>query len=198
MYTRISASWRSRDETRNRCAPTYGFMWGHPFKKLLFSWGREFGRFAGGPRRRDCLCTFWMTLAHQRPGQRLVRDLQQPSYRATPPATCQVQRERTGFDMAVRVAECPDHSVIAWSGMAIPSDKPVSMITNFTPGSTGRLPHRPAREVARGARRITDAAIYGGRQTSNMAGSPAQTGCVARASPPTRDLSLPPLSTACS
>lgn len=96
--------------------------------------------------------------------QWLVRDLNK-LYRATP-ALHVKDAEPDGFDWLI--GDDADQSVIAWVRCGARADKPVVMLTNFTPverqGYRIGLPHAGAwREVLN-----TDAGIYGGGNRGNM------------------------------
>ncbi|MFO1496351.1 MAG: 1,4-alpha-glucan branching protein GlgB [Lysobacterales bacterium] len=139
----------------------YGYMWGHPGKKLLFM-GQE---FAQPGEWRDVEALPWHLLDDARHAgvQRLIRDLNQ-LYRHTP-ALHRLDCEASGFEWLV--GDDRDQSVFAWArfdragGVAI-------VISNFTPvPRTGyRLP------LPEGAARWrealnTDSAHYGGSDVGN-------------------------------
>jgi 1,4-alpha-glucan branching enzyme len=140
----------------------YGFMWGHPGKKLLFM-GQEFGQHAEWNHDTEI---GWHHLDD--PGhrglQRLVRDLNL-LYRETP-ALHLKDAEPDGFEWLE--GGDADQSVIAWLRRGGAGDKPVVMLTNFTP--VERLVYRiglpnagPWREALN-----TDGAIYGGADRCNL------------------------------
>jgi 1,4-alpha-glucan branching enzyme len=142
----------------------YGFMWGHPGKKLLFM-GQEFAQptewnhDAGLP---------WELLQDTRHAgvQRLVRDLNR-LYRDQP-ALHQLDCETRGFEWLV--SQDAEQSVFAWLRR---DDQGAQMmvVCNFTP-----VPRHAYRiGVPEGAdhwatRLNTDSAQYGG---SNLANAPA-------------------------
>jgi len=105
----------------------YGFMWGHPGKKLLFM-GQEFGQTS----EWNCdealpwrLLDFW---PHQGL-QALMRDLNR-LYRETP-AFYVRDCESQGFRWIVVNDEM--QSVLAFLRMGEESDPPVSVVSNFIP-----------------------------------------------------------------
>ncbi|HMR71982.1 MAG TPA: 1,4-alpha-glucan branching protein GlgB, partial [Rubrivivax sp.] len=105
----------------------YGFMWGHPGKKLLFM-GQEWGQ--RGEWNHDVELP-WAELADDRHAgvQRLVRDLNR-AYRELP-ALHRLDGEAAGFEWLV--ADDEDESVYAWlrrddcGGMAV-------VVAHFPPG----------------------------------------------------------------
>jgi 1,4-alpha-glucan branching enzyme len=160
----------------------YGFMWGHPGKKLLFM-GQEFAQ--------DSEWNFdaelpW-ALLEQAPHagvQRLVRDLNL-LYRARP-ALHRLDGDPAGFEWLI--ADDAERSVLAWLRKADDDGAPpVLVICNFTP--VPRLAFRlgvPAgfagwREVLN-----TDAAEYGGSDMVNA-------DLAAQAQPQSIVMNLPPL-----
>ena len=166
----------------------YGFMWGHPGKKLLFM-GQEFGQVDEWNHDAEI---GWHHLAD--PGhkglQRLVRDLN-TLYRATP-ALHVKDAEEDGFDWLT--GDDADHSIIAWLRRGDPADKPVVMLTNFTPversGYRIGLPHAGAWREALNS----DAAVYGGSNRGNL-GRIAAGGGPSHGQPASAEVYLPPLST---
>ncbi|MCP5289306.1 MAG: 1,4-alpha-glucan branching protein GlgB [Burkholderiaceae bacterium] len=139
----------------------YGFMWGHPGKKLLFM-GQEWGQ--RGEWNHDVELP-WAELADDRHAgvQRLVRDLNR-AYRELP-ALHRLDGEAAGFEWLV--ADDEDESVYAWlrrddcGGMAV-------VVANFTPvprhGWRLGVPAGPGvwREAVN-----TDSAHYGGSNLGN-------------------------------
>jgi 1,4-alpha-glucan branching enzyme len=139
----------------------YGFMWGHPGKKLLFM-GQEWGQ--RGEWNHDVELP-WAELADARHAgvQRLVRDLNR-AYRELP-ALHRLDGEAAGFEWLV--ADDEDESVYAWlrrddcGGMAV-------VVANFTPvprhGWRLGVPAGPGvwREAVN-----TDSAHYGGSNLGN-------------------------------
>ena len=104
----------------------YGYMWGHPGKKLLFM-GQEFGQQAEWNHDESL---HWGLLDDPRHAgvQRLVRDLNR-LYRETPSlhrGDCRAE----GFEWVEAAAE--DISVYAWERRA-EGAPPVLVVCNFTP-----------------------------------------------------------------
>jgi 1,4-alpha-glucan branching enzyme len=141
----------------------YGFMWGHPGKKLLFM-GQEFAQPGEWSEAAELP---WALLADERHAgvQRLVRDLN-ALYKAQP-ALHRLDCEPAGFEwIDARDAE---HSLFSWvrrddqGGMVL-------VISNFTPvpreGVRLGVPDGPVcwREVLN-----TDSAYYGGTDLGNGA-----------------------------
>ncbi len=141
----------------------YGFMWGHPGKKLLFM-GQEFAQqrewdFAGS--------LDWWLLDHapHRGIQALIRDLNH-LYRETPALHAR-DCEPEGFRWIT--VDDRDNSVFAWLREA-PGTSPVAVVSNFTPVPHPAyrigLPHPGRwREVLN-----TDATSYGGSGLGNRGG----------------------------
>ncbi|WP_127107741.1 1,4-alpha-glucan branching protein GlgB [Pararhodobacter zhoushanensis] len=165
----------------------YGFMWGHPGKKLLFmgcefaqdhEWNHDFG-------------LDWGALNH--PGhagiQRLVRDLN-TLYRAEPALHAR-DADSNGFAWVDREARA--ESVFSWLRYGHAEHRPVAVLTNFTPVERQwriGLP-RPGRwrEALN-----TDAGLYGGGNRGNF-GSVHADGPPHAAQPHSAVVTLPPLST---
>jgi 1,4-alpha-glucan branching enzyme len=166
----------------------YGFMWGHPGKKLLFM-GQEFGQQAEWNHDAEIGWHHLDDPAH-RGLQRLVRDLN-TLYRGTP-ALHVKDADPDGFQWLE--GGDADQSVIAWIRRGGPDDTPVVMLTNFTPVE------RPAYRIGlpqAGAWREalnTDAALYGGGNRGNMGRIEATEG-ESHGQPAHAQLTLPPLST---
>ena len=162
-------------------------MWGHPAKSPVH--GHGFRQVAEWTNNAEIA---WHLL--EDPGhnglQRLVRDLN-TLYRATP-ALHAKDSEADGFEWLE--GGDADHSVIAWVRHGHSGDKPVVMITNFTPvdrpGYRIGLPGGGAWREALN----TDAAIYGGGNRGNMGRIAAQTGA-RHGQPAHAEIYLPPLST---
>jgi 1,4-alpha-glucan branching enzyme len=139
----------------------YGFMWGHPGKKLLFM-GQEFGQ--GNEWNHDGELPWWLLQYEYHVGlQRLVRDLNH-LYRTTA-ALHHLDCSGEGFEwLEVRDAE---HSVFAWlrkdghGGLVV-------VVSNMTPvprrGFRLGVPEGPGTwtEVLN-----TDSAHYGGSNVGN-------------------------------
>ncbi len=166
----------------------YGFMWGHPGKKLLFM-GCE---FAQGIEWNHDTSLDWHLLEHeQHKGvQSLVRDLNSV-YRATP-ALHELDCSSDGFEWVEENAA--EDSVFAWIRRGKEGTAPVLVVCNMTP-------------VERTARRIgvpqpgrwvevlnTDACVYGGGGNGNL-GSSESEAIAASGRAHSLALTLPALST---
>ncbi|MFZ2100340.1 MAG: alpha amylase C-terminal domain-containing protein, partial [Oricola sp.] len=166
----------------------YGFMWGHPGKKLLFM-GCEFAQPGEWKQAGEIDWEAAKRPAHEGV-QRLVRDLN-TLYRATP-ALHAKDCESEGFQWIE--ANAADDSIYAWIRRGGPDDPAAVVICNFTP--VERRDWRcglPLQGKWREALN-TDAGIYGGGNRGNMGGVMAKAGgwhgqaCSA-------PVTLPPLST---
>ena len=166
----------------------YGFMWGHPGKKLLFM-GQEFGQTSEW-NSNDSLP--WWLLDHwpHQGLQALVRDLNH-LYRSTPALHAR-DCEAEGFRWIV--VDDENQSVYAFLRTGAETDRPVAIVCNFTPevryGYRIGLPSSGRWREALN----TDSAVYGGSNVGNMGAvfaepQPAH-GLIASAS-----LTLPPLAT---
>ena len=139
----------------------YGFMWGHPGKKLLFM-GQEFAQ--GSEWTHDAeLPWYLLQYGHHAGVQRLVRDLNGLYRRES--ALHQLDAEARGFEwLAVHDAEV---SVFAWLRRDDHGGV-VAVVCNFTP--VPRLGYRLGVPEAPGAWREllnTDSAYYGGSNLGN-------------------------------
>ncbi|MCA8879378.1 MAG: 1,4-alpha-glucan branching protein GlgB [Rhodobacteraceae bacterium] len=166
----------------------YGFMWGHPGKKLLFM-GQE---FAQPEEWNHAVGLNWGVAAESaHEGVRaLVRDLNRV-YRKYP-ALHRQDCESGGFGwIDANDAESSVYSWARWSDR--PEDPPVAVICNFTPIERADylcgLP-RPGRwrEILN-----TDAALYGGADRGNMGGVTADA-TEHHGQPASARVVLPPLS----
>ena len=166
----------------------YGFMWGHPGKKLLFM-GCEFAQPAEWNHDTEI---DWDAV--QRPEhagvQRLVRDLN-TLYRAAPSLHVK-DCESSGFQWIEGGAT--DVSVFAWARFGEPDDAPAVVISNFTP--VERTAWRCG--FPRGGRwreaLNTDAGVYGGANRGNLGGVHAEK-TDWHGQPFSAEITLPPLST---
>jgi 1,4-alpha-glucan branching enzyme len=142
----------------------YGFMWGHPGKKLLFM-GGEFGQ------EREWNHDYsldWHLLddPFHRGVKDLLRDLNR-AYRELP-ALHQRDCEAGGFQWLV--SDDADNSVIAWARFGDEPGRVAVVISNFTPVPRAGyhlgvpLPGHYREAIN------TDAAIYGGSNVGNMGG----------------------------
>ena len=166
----------------------YGFMWGHPGKKLLFM-GSEFGQTAEWNFDQSL---DWHLLQYDvhRGVQDLIRDLN-GVYRSTP-ALYARDCEPEGFRWVV--ADDHANSVLAWLRFGEAGDAPVLVVSNFTP--VPREHYRVGLPLAGHWQEIvnTDAGRYGGSNLGNLGG------VVARAEPShglpaSAEVVLPPLAT---
>ncbi|CAN5917367.1 1,4-alpha-glucan branching protein GlgB [soil metagenome] len=166
----------------------FGFMWGHPGKKLLFM-GGEFGQ-----RREwthDGELEWWATSLEGHSGlQRFVSELNRV-YRDTP-ALYQLDFSANGFEWIT--ADDADASVFAFLRKAHDGSAPVLVVSNMTPlPRTNYLLGVPSggewREVIN-----SDAGEFGGAGWGNLGGvesSPVRS----HGRPHSVCLTLPPLST---
>ena len=164
----------------------YGFMWGHPGKKLLFM-GCEFAQ--GHEWNHDHALDWGVLNVPGHAGlQTLVRDLN-TLYRGTP-ALYQRDAEAEAFQWIDRDAAA--ESVFSWLRMGHEGTPPVVVVCNFTPvernWSLGLPKAGPWREALN-----TDAARYGGGNHGNM-GRVAADGPPRSGQPYSATLVLPPLS----
>jgi 1,4-alpha-glucan branching enzyme len=146
----------------------YGFMWGHPGKKLLFM-GQEFGQQAEWNHAAD-LDWFAAERGLHAGLHKLVRDLN-AVYRGTP-ALHRKDCEGEGFRWLE--ADAADVSVFAWARFGAEGDPPAVVVCNFTPveRSLWRC-GLPAPGRWREAIN-TDAGIYGGGNRGNLGGVRAE------------------------
>ncbi|PTX54962.1 1,4-alpha-glucan branching enzyme [Litoreibacter ponti] len=166
----------------------YGFMWGHPGKKLLFM-GQEFAQ--AHEWNHDAQID-WDAAATPRHGgvQSLVRDLNK-AY-AAHPALHKYDCEERGFQWIE--ANDADRSVYAWIRRGDADDADIVVICNFTPmeqtGYTLGLPSEGAwSEILN-----SDAGIYGGADRGNLGKVTAKPE-PSHGQPASAQLTLPPLST---
>jgi 1,4-alpha-glucan branching enzyme len=161
----------------------YGFMYGHPGKKLLFM-GAEFGQDTEW--NHDISLPWHLT---EKPGhagvQTLVRDLNH-LYRDTP-ALHALDCDAAGFEWLV--TDDADHSTFAWLRKGRGESERCVVVVNFTPEVLRdyRVPVPFAgnwREVLN-----SDAAIYGG----SNAGNAGVVSAVAAHESPELRLVVPPL-----
>ncbi|MEQ8515200.1 MAG: 1,4-alpha-glucan branching enzyme, partial [Chromatocurvus sp.] len=166
----------------------YGFMWGHPGKKLLFM-GCEFGQ-AGEWRQGGELA--WDEAERPANGglRRLVRDLNH-TYRAQP-ALHRRDCEESGFRwIALHEA---DTSIFAWLRLGDDGDPPVVVVCNFTP--VERRDWQCGMPCAGRWRELvnSDAPIYGGSGRGNL-GAVHAVGNPCHDQPASAAITLPPLAT---
>ncbi|MDB5511914.1 MAG: 1,4-alpha-glucan branching enzyme [Enterovirga sp.] len=166
----------------------YGFMWGHPGKKLLFM-GSEFGQEREWNHDRSL---DWHLLedGFHRGVKNLIGDLNR-AFR-TIPALHERDCEASGFQWLV--ADDAENSVIAWLRRGEDADKAAVVVSNFTPiPREGYRIGVPLPGFYREAVN-TDAAGYGGSNVGNGGGVQAEE-CEAHGHPYCLSLTLPPLGT---
>ncbi len=166
----------------------YGFMWGHPGKKLLFM-GCE---FAQGLEWNHDSSLDWHLLDHplHRGMQNLVRDLNGLFRNA--PALHQLDCKSEGFEWIEEGAA--DESILAWVRHGTKDTPPVLVVSNFTPVErSGRRIGVP--KAGRWIERLnTDAGCYGGGDRGNF-GFAESDKVAASGRPDSVSLTIPPLST---
>ncbi|HVO01739.1 MAG TPA: 1,4-alpha-glucan branching protein GlgB [Candidatus Cybelea sp.] len=166
----------------------YGFMWGHPGKKLLFM-GQEFGQGREWDYQQS-LDWHLMDVDWHRGIRRLVTDLN-ALYRALP-ALHERDCLPSGFQWIE--ANDPENSVFSWLRYGQERTPPVLVVSNFTP-----VP-RPGFRIGLpgGGRWIerlnTDAILYGGSGIGNLGGVDAEA-VPHHGRPFSASFTLPPLST---
>ncbi|WP_295311763.1 1,4-alpha-glucan branching protein GlgB [Roseobacter sp.] len=166
----------------------YGFMWGHPGKKLLFM-GCEFAQPAEW-NHDSSLDWHLLDDGLHRGMQSLVRDLNR-FYTATP-ALYELDAKPEGFEWVEE--DNADESVLVWLRKGSGDTPPVLVVSNFTPVE------RPARRIGvpepgRWAERInTNAEAYGGDGRGNMGGVHSEE-VAASGRPVSITVTLPPLTT---
>jgi 1,4-alpha-glucan branching enzyme len=166
----------------------YGFMWGHPGKKLLFM-GQEFGQPSEWNHNAQ---VDWDAARRPEHGgiRTLVRDLNR-LYRATPALHV---KDCEGDGFAWIEPNDAENSVYAWIRRGGPDDPPVVVICNFTP--VERRDIRLGVPAAGHWSEVlnTDAGVYGGGNRGNMGGRQAEA-VASHGQPASVVVTLPPLST---
>ncbi|MCJ2082867.1 1,4-alpha-glucan branching protein GlgB [Methylobacterium sp. J-090] len=146
----------------------YGFMWGHPGKKLLFM-GCEFGQEKEWNHNQSL---DWHLLddPHHQGVKDLVRDLNH--LYAAVPALHTRDTEAAGFQWLV--ADDQDNSVIAWARKGREAGEVAVVVSNFTP--VVRENYRIGVPEAGFYREAinSDAERYGGSNVGNMGGVRAE------------------------
>jgi 1,4-alpha-glucan branching enzyme len=165
----------------------YGFMWGHPGKKLLFM-GCEFAQPREWAHHGEL---DWACLADPAHAgmQRLVRDLN-TLYRSEPALHAR-DCDPGGFEWIEPDAR--EISVLAWVRHGFDGDPPAVVLCNFTPVERRWTCGLPAPGRWREALN-TDAALYGGGNRGNLGGIVAVPADHPRM-PCAAEVLLPPLST---
>ncbi len=166
----------------------YGFMWGHPGKKLLFM-GQEFAQWSEWSHEGQI---DW-DAAHRplhRGVQNLVRDLNRV-YCDTP-ALYRRDALPEGFQWID--GGDAENSTLSWLRFGDEGDAPVAVISNFTP--VERTGFRVGLPLAGHWEEVinTDAETYGGENRGNMGGVTAD-GDGWHGQPTSAQLTLPPLAT---
>jgi len=166
----------------------YGFMWGHPGKKLLFMGGeiaqeREWNHDSG---------LDWHLLDdrfHQGV-HALIRDLNRV-YRELP-ALHQRDSEAAGFQWLV--SDDAENSVIAWARRGDDPDDVAIVVSNFTP--VPREAYRIGVPLPGFYQEVlnTDASLYGGGNVGNLGGVSAEE-TESHGQPCSLSLTIPPLAT---
>jgi 1,4-alpha-glucan branching enzyme len=166
----------------------YGFMWGHPGKKLLFMGGE----IAQEREWNHDLSLDWHLLEDpfHRGVQALIRDLNRV-YREFP-ALHERDAEAGGFQWLV--ADDAENSVIAWARRGADEKQVVVVVSNFTP--VPRAGYRIGVPVPGHYREVlnTDAEMYGGGNVGNLGGVTAEAS-ESHGHPCSVTLTLPPLAT---
>jgi 1,4-alpha-glucan branching enzyme len=166
----------------------YGFMWGHPGKKLLFM-GQEFGQL----REWNFTAELdWHLLGEPLHAalRKAVAELNRLHKQV--PALHARDCEEEGFRWIV--ADDADQSVLAWLRFGAPDDAPVAVISNFTPVPRERyrigLPASGAwTEIFN-----SDAREFGGSGMGNL-GAVTATAHPSHGYPASAEVAIPPLST---
>jgi len=166
----------------------YGFMWGHPGKKLLFM-GGEIAQWREWSETRE-LDWHLLQFAQHQGVQGLLRELN-ALYRVTPALHAR-DAEAEGFRWID--ADDAERSVFTWLRFGEPTDRPVAIAVNFTPvvryGYRIGLPHAGLwRELLN-----TDATAHGGSGVGNAEGVMAKP-VPWQGFPASAMLVLPPLAT---
>lgn len=161
----------------------YGFMFGHPGKKLMFM-GSEFAQDTEWSHDHS-LPWHLLAQAEHAGAQTLVRDLNR-LYR-TLPALHELDCDHSGFEWLV--TDDANRSVFAWLRKGRDTRERCVVVVNFTPEV--RYDYRVRVPFAGNWREVlnTDAALYGG---SNVGNAGAVSAIVTAESPELR-LVLPPL-----
>jgi 1,4-alpha-glucan branching enzyme len=166
----------------------YGFMWGHPGKKLLFM-GQEFGQ----TREWDFNGSLsWHELDQplHRGLRDCLRDLNRLHRRV--PALHARDCEVEGFRWIV--PNDRDQSVFAWLRFGAAADHPVAVLSNFTP--VPRHGYRIGLPAAGSWREIfnSDSPAYGGSGQGNL-GRVTARDSPSHGFPASAEVTIPPLAT---
>ncbi|WP_225421222.1 1,4-alpha-glucan branching protein GlgB [Sphingomonas parva] len=166
----------------------YGFMWGHPGKKLLFM-GQEFGQLKEWAFGTEL---DWHLLGEPLHAGLKAAVTELNRLHRSVPALHARDCEGEGFRWIV--ADDADQSVLAWLRFGGPGDPPVAVVSNFTP--VPRHLYRIGLPSAGRWREIfnSDAAVYGGSDMGNL-GSVVAAEHPAHGLPASAEITIPPLST---
>ena len=166
----------------------YGFMWGHPGKKLLFM-GNEFAQ--GSEWNHDASLDWHLLESEGHRGlQALVRDLN--GLYASTPALHQLDCNASGFEWIVENAA--DVSVFAWIRRGNSGVAPVLVVSNFTPVKRNGF-RIGVPQAGRWIEKLnTDSEFYGGGGRGNL-GEIVSDQVAASGRTYSISLTLPPLST---
>ncbi|MGA2637796.1 1,4-alpha-glucan branching protein GlgB [Methylocella sp.] len=166
----------------------YGFMWGHPGKKLLFM-GQEFAQRREW-RENESLDWHLLDAPAHKGVQTLIRDLN----RLNRELRALHARDRDPGGFAWIIGDDRDRSVFAFARFGEAGDPPVVAICNFTPEP--RHAYRIGLPRAGSWREIlnTDAAAYGGSGVGNY-GSITAHAIPSHGQPASAEITLPPLAT---
>jgi 1,4-alpha-glucan branching enzyme len=166
----------------------FGFMWGHPGKKLLFMGGE----FAQEREWNHDESLDWHLLddSYHKGVQLLIGDLNR-AYQSIP-ALHERDCEAKGFEWLV--ADDRDNSVIAWARRGDDEKSLAIVVSNFTP--VPRETYRIGVPLAGFYREAvnTDAGQYGGSNVGNLGGVMAET-TPSHGQPCSLTLTIPPLAT---
>jgi 1,4-alpha-glucan branching enzyme len=166
----------------------YGFMWGHPGKKLLFM-GQEFAQWQEWNHEKEIDWSCLVYNMHEGV-QRLVRDLN-TLYRETP-ALYAKDCEGGGFQWIE--ANDAEASVYAWVRRGQPGDPEVVVVCNFTPVERMQYKLGFPSEGKWIEALNSDAECYGGGGRGNMGAAFAKADAW-QGQPAAATITLPPLST---
>ena len=165
----------------------YGFMWGHPGKKLLFMGGE----FAQRNEWNHDASLDWHLLQHAPHAgvQRLVRDLN--ALQRALPALHQLDFTPDGFEWISH--EDSRQSVLAFVRHGKPGTAPVLVLCNFTPQVHAGWRVGVPRAGQWHERLNTDSAHYGGSNVGLPLGAARSEAIGAHGRPQSISVSLPPL-----
>jgi 1,4-alpha-glucan branching enzyme len=178
----------NREEKFANLRAYYGFMWGHPGKKLLFM-GNEFAQ--NQEWNHDSSIDWHLMDDPKHKGmQNLIRDLN-TLYQSTP-ALYQLDCKADGFEWIEGGAS--DESLFAWLRMGNDKTKPVLVVSNMTP--VERVSRRIGVPQAGFWKEVlnTDSNHYGGGDRGNLGGVKSKK-TAASGRDNSIEITVPPLST---